>query len=146
MFPSALITALITLGSGCLILSVSIFHYFRERVSRLVLDNTTRILTSKETLAFLKAVKAEEVTTTMLSAFFQDLLAIWRPKQRLKKLWAYFPTSGVLFIFVGLLGSFAETDTQLFDYATYTILAIAIIFFLLGVWQLYRLGSKLVGA
>lgn len=144
MFPSVLVTALIALGSGCIIISISIFHYFRDRVSSHVRDNMVRTFSSKETIAFLEAIKEGKVSSIMLKDFFNQLSTIWKPQQWLKNLWVYFPTSGVFFIIVGLLGSFANYENLIFDCAIYTLLLIAIAFFILGTWQLTKLARKLM--
>jgi hypothetical protein len=104
-----------------------------------------RIFSSKETLVFLKAIEAGEVTTKMLNDFFNQLWAIWKPQQWLKNSWSYFPISGVFFIISGLLGSFADYENPIFDYSIYTVLSIAIAFLILATWQLIKLGRKLMG-
>ena len=144
MFPPVLVTALIALGGVCIAISLTIFHYFRDRVKVHIGDNLTSIFSSRETLSFLKGIKEGKVPSVALQDFFNQLLEISKPQQWLKNSWTYFPISGVFFFIVGLLESFEDYSNQIFDYAIYTFLAIAIVFFVFGTWYLIRLGKKLM--
>ena len=145
MLPTTLVTALIALGSACIIISISIFHYFRERIDTYVSECTTKILTSKETTTFIKDVKSGIVSKQVLKDFFNDLIEIWKPEQWLTGLWRLFPLSGLFFILVGILGSFSVVEIVYFDYLLYFLLTIGLILFVSGTIQLIRLGSRLTG-
>ena len=144
MFPQDLINPLIALGIGCVVICISIFHYFKDRVDTHIHDEMTKLFSSKETTDFLKGIKSGEVTPTMLRDFYNQLSQIWKPKHLLRNLWICFPTSGALFIVVGLLGSFVDYENLLYDYLTYSLLLIATIFLVFGIIQLIRLGRKLM--
>lgn len=144
MFPQNLITPLITLGSGCIIICISIFHYFRDRVDSHIHDQMTILFSSKDTTDFLKGIKDGKVTPIMFRDFYNHLSQIWKPKHWLRNLWICFPTSGALFIVVGLMGSFVNYENLLYDYLTYSLLLIATIFFVFGIIQLIRLGRKMM--
>lgn len=144
MFPSVLVTALVALGSGCIVISISIFHYFRDRVKTQIDEEMKTLFSTKETTTFLKGIKEGKVTSAMLRDFTNELLESLKPQQWLKALWVYFPTSGIFFIVVGLFGSFADYQNPFFDSLIYALLIIAVAFFILGLWQLVRLGRKLM--
>lgn len=143
MFPSVLVTALIALGSGCIIISISIFHYFRDRVDARVHEEMRELFLAKETAVFLKGIKEEKVTSSMLRDFSKQLFESFKPQQWLKALWIYFPISGIFFIGAGLIGSFADSN-PIVDYSVYPTLVVGTAFFLLGILQLVRLGKKLI--
>jgi len=144
LFPSILVPALIALGSGCIIISISILHYFRERAITHINEKVKTLFSKKETLAFLKGIKEGKVGSSMLRDFSNELFESLKPMQWLKELWAYFPTSGIFFIVVGLLGSFADYQNPIFDSLIYALLIIAIALLTLGICQLVRLGRKLM--
>ena len=143
MFPSILVTALITLGGVCIGISITIFHYFKESVDAYVHEEIKDVFSSKETVAFLKGIKEGKVTSRMLRDFSKQLSESFKPQQWLRALWVYFPISGVFFIASGLIGSFADTNL-IVDYTVYPTLIMGIAFFVLGILQLVRLGKKLM--
>ena len=143
MFPSSLVTALIALGSGCIIISISIFHYFRDRVDSYIHDEMKDLFSTDETTAFISGIKEEKVTQRMLHDFSKQLFESFKPQQWLKALLTYFPLSGAFFIGAGLIGSYAEINL-IIEYSVYPTLIIGIIFLLLGIAQLIKLGKKLI--
>jgi hypothetical protein len=143
LFPSSLVTALIALGSGCIVISISIFHYFRDRVDNYIHEEMKDLFSSKETIAFLKGIKEGKVTSSMLHDFSGQLFESFKPQQWLKALWVYFPMSGIFSISAGLIGSFADSNPMV-DYSVYPTLIVGIVFFVLGISQLVRLGKKLM--
>ena len=144
MFPQNLITSLVTLGGACIVICISIFHYFRDRVDNHIHDEMMKLFSSKEITAFLKGITDGHVTPTMFRDFYNQLSIIWKPKHFLKSLWICFPISGALFIVAGLLGSFADYENLLYDYTVYSLLVIATTFFVAGTIQLIRLGKELM--
>lgn len=144
MFPSNLITPIIALGSGCIVICISIFHYFRDRVDKHIHDEMTKLFSSEETTAFLEGIEEGTVTSTMFRDFYNQLSNIWKPKQLLRSLWTCFPTSGAFFIGVGLLGSLVDYENLLYDYIVFSLLLVGTAFFIVGIIQLIRLGRKLM--
>lgn len=143
MFPSILVTALIALGGVCIVISITIFHYFKKGVDDYIYEEVRALFSSKETVAFLKGIKEGKVTSSMLRDFSKQLYESFKPLQWLRALWVYFPISGVFFIASGLIGSFADTNL-IVDYTVYPTLIMGIAFLLLGILQLVRLGKKLM--
>ena len=143
MFPSTLVTALIALGSGCIVISISIFHYFRDRVDNYTHGEMRDLFSTKETMKFLKGVKEGKVTSRMLHDFSEQLFESFKPQQWLKASWVFFPLSGIFFIGAGLIGSFADFN-PIVDYSVYPTLIVGTAFFFLGILQLVRLGKKLM--
>ena len=143
MFPSALITPLIALGSGCVVISLSIFHYFRDRVDNYIHSKMEDLFSKETTTEFIDGIKDGKVTSSMLHDFSEQLFEIFKPQQWLRALWIYFPLSGAFFICAGLVGSFAESNT-LINYSSFFILIIGSAFFIFGVIQLIKLGKKLI--
>jgi hypothetical protein len=103
-----------------------------------------RVFSTKESTSFLDGIKKGKVTSVMLQDFTKQLSAMCRPQQWLKKSWTYTVSSGILLIIDGLLGSLMDFEINFLDYAVYTLLVIAIVIFVLGIWQLIRLGRKLM--
>jgi hypothetical protein len=143
MFPSALTTALIALGGVCVIISLTIFHYFKDRVDTYTYQEMKDLFSSRETALFIKGIKEGKVTSSMLHDFSGQLFESFKPRQWLKALWAYFPVSGIFFISAGIIGSFADTN-PIVDYSVYSTLIVGIAFFLSGILQLVRLGKRLM--
>jgi len=131
------------LGGVCIVITITIFHYFKESVDTYVHEKIRDFFSGKETVAFLKGIKEGKVTSSMLRDFSKQLLESFKPHQWLRALWVYFPISGVFFIASGLIGSFADTNL-IVDCTVYPSLIMGITFFILGTLQLVRLGKKLM--
>lgn len=144
MLPQNLITPLFGLGGVCILIFLSTFHYFRDRVNNCIHDEITELFLSKETTSFIKGIKDGNVTSTMLRDFYNQLSNIWKLKLLLKSLLTYFPISSSLFIVSAILGSFIDYENLFYDYIIYSLLFTATAFFVLGTIQLIRLGKKLM--
>lgn len=143
LFPSTLATPLLALGGVCIIISITIFHYFRDRVDSYIHDEMKNLFSTEEATAFINGIKEGKVAPNMLHDFSKQLFEIFKPQQWLKALWIYFPISGLFFIGAGLIGSFVDSNL-IIDYSVYPTLVAGTAFFLLGIIQLIKLGKKLI--
>jgi hypothetical protein len=112
MFSQVLSIVSVTVGVALLPLSFGVIRYYRAGVNKLVNDEFSRLLKTKEISKFAKLTEQKKVTFTMVSDFYKQFLDANEPRFMLKRGWYFLLVSGVLFIISSIVGSvdFAFSD------------------------------------
>jgi hypothetical protein len=149
MLPIFLIQALVGLGGVCLVISITIFHYFKSRVDECVSQRVSAYFSSPTSQNLNKALRKGGLSLTIVKDLSKDLSKILEPNRRFRSLLFYFPMSGFTFILSATLAGLPSISS---DFAPFTpaleifsdstlIISFGSLFY--GVLQLVRLTQDL---
>jgi hypothetical protein len=140
MFQQGLSQICAVVGVALLSLSFGVLRYYKEKVSKLVNNEFSRLLGTKEILKFSEKIKKKQVTFEMVTDFYEQFVKANQPNLMLRRSWRYLLVSGVLFISASIVGCF---DFPLVDFLGYELLAMGFFVLINALSNLVKLESKL---
>jgi hypothetical protein len=140
MFQQGLSQICAVVGVALLSLSFGVLRYYKEKVSKLVNNEFSRLLGTKEILKFSEKIKKKQVTFEMVTDFYEQFVKANQPNLMLRRSWRYLLVSGVLFISASIAGCF---DFPLVDFLGYELLAMGFFVLINALSNLVKLESKL---
>jgi hypothetical protein len=140
MFQQGLSQICAVVGVALLSLSFGVLRYYKEKVSKLVNNEFSRLLGTKEILKFSEKIKKKQVTFEMVTDFYEQFVKANQPNLMLRRSWRYLLVSGVLFISASIVGCF---DFPLVDFLGYELLAMGFFVLINALYNLVKLESKL---
>ena len=151
MLPIFLVQALIGLGGLCFILCITIFHYFKDKVDKHILQEVQEAFSSSYTDEFIQKLREGKIPLIVIKNFSKSIFDISLPRRRMQSLLLFFPVAGCLAIISAIFGSFNLIDNPLFsefvtifDYVANTLLLLMILIIVYCAIQLIRLTKELV--
>jgi hypothetical protein len=144
-----LVQAVLALGGVFLLLTVSIFSYFNDKVDQHIVDNTKFLFSKTETRSFLQDIQDRDLPAALIRDFSQELLKIAEPRRVFRRLLLLSPMTGCLFVVSAFLGSFSDSSglvvilTPVLNPVVITVLLLGIMSALYCAVELARLSRRL---
>ena len=151
LLPSYLIQALFAFGGVCLVLCITVFHYFKDKVDDHILEKMKELFSSSSTSEFIRRIKTGKLPKVVIRDFNDDLFEITSPRRRLQTLLLLFPIAGCLFILSASLAILASPENEfvsqilpMLEYIADLVLAVAVILIIYCTVPLVRLLRELL--
>ena len=149
MLPVLLVQAVLAFGGVFLLLTVSIFSYFNDKVDRYLIENTRFLFSRTETRSFLKEIQDSTLPTVLIREFNEKLLKVAEPRRVFRRLLLLCPLTGCLFVVSAFLGSLSDSSElitvlkPLLEPMVSTALVLGIVLALYCAIELARLSRQL---
>lgn len=140
MFPQGLSQVCVVVGVALFSLSFVTLRYYKEKVKKLVSNEFSRLLGTKEISKFSDKIKKKQVTFKMVTDFYEQFVNANQPNLMLRRSWRYLLISGILFISASIVGCF---DFPLVDFISYELLGMGFLIMIFAISNLIKLESKL---
>ena len=139
MFPSVLSEVCAIVGVALLSLAFGAIYYYKEKVQKLVSDETSKLLVTEEISEFTKKIMSKDVDFKMVTDFYDQFAEANEPTVFLKRSWRFFVISGVLFIVAGVTGCI---DFALFDLISWEALLLGFVALTFALYYVMKLENR----
>jgi hypothetical protein len=140
VFPQALSQVCAGVGVALLSLSFVVLRYYKSKVNKLVNEEFSHLLRSRDISKFTKKIEQKKVTFQMVSDFYQQFLQANAPSFMLERAWRCLLLSGALFILSSVTGSI---DVIPIDIIAYQCLASGFFILFVSFYYLVQLENRL---
>lgn len=139
MFPPGLSEVCAIVGVAMLTLAFGLLRYYKERTKKIVSDEISRLLLTKEISDFTKKIKAKDLTFEMVSDFYTQFVDANEPNVRLKNGWLSLIASGILFIAAAIAGNIEFAYLEILGYQA---IGLGFLFMIVSFLNIGKLESK----
>lgn len=150
LLPDYMIQALYGLSGVFVVLSVTTFYYFRDKVDEYVSQRTAEFFSSPSTGKLIERIRKRKAPTVVLRDFVSDLFKLSNPRRRLNALLLIFPTISCLFLLSASISFLVRVNNgfdlqvvTISDYISYFFLIAAILLVVCSAFHLIKLTREL---